>query len=58
MASYLMKAKKADLCQLEEELGEVVPGKCTMLDLNKLIVQSKNYDEEVCKPLLETIIPK
>ena len=26
-----------------------------MLDLNKFILQSKNYDEEDCKPLLETI---
>ena len=38
----------------KEELKEVALEKCTMFDLNKLILQSKNYEKEICKLLLET----
>ena len=53
MASCLMKMSKVDLCQLMEELSEIVAEKCTVLDINKRILQSKSYGEEICKPLLE-----
>ena len=54
-ALYLMKPTKVDLCQLAKELVEVGPEKSIMLELNKLILQSNNYDEEVWKLFKETI---
>ncbi|GBM10958.1 hypothetical protein AVEN_171440-1 [Araneus ventricosus] len=49
-------ARKCDLKILAEELGETVNGSHKLKDLKKMILASKEYDEESAKEWLNTII--
>ncbi|UYV61524.1 hypothetical protein LAZ67_1005160 [Cordylochernes scorpioides] len=50
------RVKKCDLSKLAYELGEVVPPESRIVDLKHLILNSKSYEEEFPKQLLETLI--
>ncbi|KFM72496.1 Retrovirus-related Pol polyprotein from transposon 17.6, partial [Stegodyphus mimosarum] len=54
--SIFGKAKKCDLRILAEELGEDVNESYKMCDLKKIILASKEYDEECAKEWLNIII--
>lgn len=51
-----MKGSRADLCQLVEELGEVVPEKTTKIQLNKIIVGNPDYEAVMMEELLEHLM--
>ncbi|UYV64160.1 hypothetical protein LAZ67_2006818 [Cordylochernes scorpioides] len=50
------KVNKCDLSKLAYELGEVVPPESRIVDLKRLILNSKSYKGEFAKHLLETLI--
>ncbi|GBN30026.1 hypothetical protein AVEN_67206-1 [Araneus ventricosus] len=54
--SIFAGARKYDLKILAEELGEKVDDSHKLKDLKKIILASKEYDEECAKELLNTII--
>ncbi|GBL86933.1 hypothetical protein AVEN_218674-1 [Araneus ventricosus] len=49
-------ARKCDLKILAEELGEKVDDRHKLKDMEKMILASKEYDEECAKEWLNTII--
>ncbi|GFW75835.1 hypothetical protein TNCV_4430181 [Trichonephila clavipes] len=53
--AFLEKAKKQDLVLLAEELGQKVSDKMTIIDLNNIIIGSKDYEEEFVKAQLSVI---
>lgn len=53
--AFLAQSKKCDLIELAKELGLDVPSKCLVIDLKKLITESKSYDEPFVKNLLMRI---
>ena len=54
--SFLSKANKPDLIIIAEELGESASEELRVIDLKKLIVKSKNYEEEFVRNLCENTI--
>ncbi|GBO37950.1 hypothetical protein AVEN_191405-1 [Araneus ventricosus] len=54
--SIFVAARKCDLKILSEELGEKVDDSNKLKDLKKMILASKEYDEECAKEWLNTII--
>ena len=56
--SYLDKGRKQDLIILANELGIDIPesGNLTKVQLKKLFLNSEEYDEELTKSTLESII--
>ncbi|GBM21335.1 hypothetical protein AVEN_149906-1 [Araneus ventricosus] len=54
--SIFAGARKCDLKILAEELGETVNDSHKLKDLKKMILASKEYDEESAKEWLNTII--
>ncbi|GBM06955.1 hypothetical protein AVEN_239663-1 [Araneus ventricosus] len=54
--SIFAGARKCDLKILAEELGEKVDDSHKLKDLKKMILASKEYDEECAKKWLNTII--
>ncbi|GBM07638.1 hypothetical protein AVEN_228142-1 [Araneus ventricosus] len=54
--SIFAGARKRDLKILAEELGETVNGSHKLKDLKKIILASKEYDEESAKEWMNTII--
>ncbi|GBM55906.1 hypothetical protein AVEN_232818-1 [Araneus ventricosus] len=54
--SILAGARKCDLKILAEELGETVNDSHKLKDLKKIILASKEYDEESAKEWMNTII--
>ncbi|GBN76717.1 hypothetical protein AVEN_147767-1 [Araneus ventricosus] len=54
--SIFAGAKKCDLKILAEELGETVNDSHKLKDLKKIILASKEYDEESAKEWMNTII--
>ncbi|GBN39332.1 hypothetical protein AVEN_132770-1 [Araneus ventricosus] len=54
--SIFAGARKCDLKILAEELGETVNDSYKLKDLKKIILASKEYDEESTKELMNTII--
>ncbi|GBM62623.1 hypothetical protein AVEN_187029-1 [Araneus ventricosus] len=54
--SIFAGARKCDLKILAEELGETVNDSHKLKDLKKIILASKEYDEESAKEWMNTII--
>ncbi|GBN86720.1 hypothetical protein AVEN_204981-1 [Araneus ventricosus] len=54
--SIFAGARKCDLKILTEELGETVDGSHKLKDLKKIILGSKEYDEECAKECLNRIM--
>ncbi|GBM37958.1 hypothetical protein AVEN_46259-1 [Araneus ventricosus] len=54
--SIFVGARKCDLKILAEELGETVNDSHKLKDLKKIILASKEYDEESAKEWMNTII--
>ncbi|GBM46714.1 hypothetical protein AVEN_79794-1 [Araneus ventricosus] len=54
--SVFAGARKCDLKILAEELGETVNDSHKLKDLKKIILASKEYDEESAKEWMNTII--
>ncbi|GBN17660.1 hypothetical protein AVEN_199280-1 [Araneus ventricosus] len=54
--SIFARARKCDLKILAEELGETVNDSHKLKDLKKMILASKEYDEESAKEWMNTII--
>ncbi|GBM31044.1 hypothetical protein AVEN_46483-1 [Araneus ventricosus] len=54
--SIFAKARKCDLKILDEKLGETVNESHKLKDLKKIILASKEYDEESAKEWMNTII--
>ncbi|GFX86000.1 uncharacterized protein TNCV_3719441 [Trichonephila clavipes] len=54
--TYLAKARKDDLKILTAELGLEIGEMMRVIDFKKLILTSKDYEEQFTKTLLETII--
>ncbi|GBL87285.1 hypothetical protein AVEN_270546-1 [Araneus ventricosus] len=54
--SIFPRARKCDLKIAAEELGGKVDGSHTLKDLKKMILASKEYDEECAEEWLNTII--
>ncbi|KAF8783320.1 hypothetical protein HNY73_013497 [Argiope bruennichi] len=52
------KARKCDLQELASELGEEIDGNLTIANLRKLILNSKEYEEEFVKGVLEGIVER
>ena len=54
--SIFANARKCDLKVLAEELGEEINDRHKISDLKKIILASKEYDEECVKDWLKTIV--
>ncbi|GFQ95223.1 hypothetical protein TNCT_539141 [Trichonephila clavata] len=54
--AFLAKGKKADLVNVCEELGENVPPNSTVPDIKHIILESKNFNEEAVRIMLDRII--
>lgn len=54
--SFLGKGKKEDLNLLAIELGEDVPENSKVIDLKKIITETKNFEDNFVKVLFMTII--
>ncbi|GFQ90994.1 hypothetical protein TNCT_556571 [Trichonephila clavata] len=54
--AFLAKGKKADLVNVCEELGENVPPNSRVPDIKHIILESKNFNEEAVRIMLDRII--
>ncbi|GFQ87168.1 transposon Tf2-6 polyprotein [Trichonephila clavata] len=54
--AFLAKGKKADLVNVCEELGENVPPNSRVPDIKHIILESKNFNEEAVRIMLDIII--
>lgn len=54
--AFLCKAKKCDLFEIAEELGEEVSEDLKVIELKRKIVDSENYEEEFVKNLCESTV--
>ncbi|GFQ77824.1 uncharacterized protein TNCT_53681, partial [Trichonephila clavata] len=54
--AFLAKGKKADLVNVCEELGENVPPNSRVPDIKHKILESKNFNEEAVRIMLDRII--